>query len=434
MKLRDKLCIGMSLAPTWLSNEGWRAPHSGIEGLYSADFALEIAQQAEAANLDFVFRPDTTALPVPVLEQSFGFSSLDSTLMMAALVRETRRIGLVTTMSTTFAPPFTIARQMMSLHWMSGGRAGLNVVTGLQGNENFGLDEMPSSPARYARATECLDVVQKLWNSFPASALKLDRASGQYADTVQIAPIDHHGAHFDVAGPLMIPAFPGPRVPLMQAGASVGGVALAGRSADMVFGQTLDMASALKARERLSDAAIAAGRRPEAVRLLPGLSLYLADTREEARAMFVANHLRVTDAQRIARVKESLGLDLTDWPEDRRIHPKDLPQDYTAPRGPAHGDLLRGVITAQTPRVAGFLQAPEVLASVHWQVIGTVDDAFDTIAAWFEAGAIDGFVALPGGSRHAVDLTLNHLVPRLAAAGLFRSRYSGDTLLHHLEE
>lgn len=162
MRLRNKLCIGMSLAPTWLSNEGWRAEDSGIEGLYSADFAVDIARRAEAAHMDFVFRPDASALPVPVLEQSFGFSSLDPTLLLTALVRETSKIGLVTTISTTFSHPYTIARQMMSLHWMSRGRAGWNVVTALQGNQNFGLADMPGSAERYDRAEEFVAAAQSL--------------------------------------------------------------------------------------------------------------------------------------------------------------------------------------------------------------------------------------------------------------------------------
>ena len=262
MKLRDTLCIGMSLAPTWLRDEGWRRPDSGIEGLFSAEFALDIARRAEAAHLDFVFRPDTHSLPVPVMETSFGFASLDSVLMMAALVQGTSRIGLVPTISTTFGHPYPTARQLMSLHWMSQGRAGCNIVTALQGQQNFGLTEMPSSAERYARAGEFVAAMQALWQSFPAEALRIDRATGQFADTALIRPADHHGAAFDIEGPLNIPAFPGPHIPMMQAGASAGGVALAGQMAEMVFAQTLTLQDALAARQALSRAAEAAGRAP----------------------------------------------------------------------------------------------------------------------------------------------------------------------------
>ena len=433
MRLRNKLCIGMSLAPTWLSNEGWRAEDSGIEGLYSADFAVDIARRAEAAHMDFVFRPDASALPVPVLEQSFGFSSLDPTLLLAALVRETSKIGLVTTISTTFSHPYTIARQMMSLHWMSRGRAGWNVVTALQGNQNFGLSEMPGSEERYDRAEEFVAAAQTLWASFPAEALLVDKATGRYADTDLIQPANHEGRNFRIAGPLNIPRFPGPRIPLMQAGASAGGVALAGKIADMVFAQTLDMTTAIQTRQRLSEAAQAAGRDPASVRLLPGLSLYLGDTRAEARDLFLANHRRVDRAQRIDRIRAALGIDLADWPGDRPVIPADLETGETA-RNPGHGKILRDLIAREALTVDQLLERPETLASVHWQIIGTVDDAVSTISQWFNAGAIDGFVAVPGGSPRSLDLTLEQLLPRLAEAGLYRATYSGETLAAHLDE
>ncbi|WP_010140757.1 NtaA/DmoA family FMN-dependent monooxygenase [Oceanicola sp. S124] len=434
MKLRDTLCIGMSLAPTWLRDEGWRRPGSGIEGLFSAEFALDIARRSEAAHLDFVFRPDTHSLPVPVMETSFGFASLDSVLMMAALVQGTSRIGLVPTISTTFAHPYPTARQLMSLHWMSQGRAGCNIVTALQGQQNFGLTEMPSSADRYARAGEFVTAMQALWQSFPSEALRIDRATGQFADTALIRPADHHGAAFDIEGPLNIPAFPGPHIPMMQAGASAGGIALAGQMAEMVFAQTLTRQDALAARQALSRAAKTAGRAPRDVRLLPGLSLYLADSRAEARDLFEANHARVDRPARLARLREATGLDLTAWPGDRPVRCADLPAVPPPSRFPTYGALLRELIAQEELTVDRLLARPELLASVHWQIIGTVEDAFQTISHWFETGAIDGFVAVPGGAPRSMHLTLEQLVPRLAEAGLFRKRYTNSTLTGHLAE
>lgn len=432
--LRPKLCIGMSLAPTWLSGEGWRASGSGIEGLYSTEFALDIARRAEAAHMDFVFRPDASFLPVPVMAQSFGFSSLDPTLMMAAIAHETRHIGLVTTISTTFGHPYTIARQLMSLHWMSRGRAGWNIVTALQGNANFGLPAMPSSQERYRRAAEFTEVVRRLWGSFPASALLVDRETGQYADPELLLPIDHQGPNFTVEGPLNIPEFSGPRIPLMQAGGSALGVDFAGQVADLVFGLTPDLPAALRMRKALTARAIAHRRQPRDVRLLPGLSLYLGDSRREAHELFVANHRRVDAAQRIRNVRDIIGLDLQDWPDDRRIRPEDLPEGFASTRGRQQADALRAIISDETPLPAALLARPEVLASMHWQVIGTPEDAAREIRRWFEAGAIDGFIAVPGGSRRSLDLTLNELLPRLVHDGIFRAGYGGETLASHLDE
>lgn len=433
MSCEPQLCIGLSLAPTWLSGEGWRAPDSGIEGLYSSDFALEVARRAEAAHLDFVFRPDAHFLPVPALEQSFGFSSLDPTLLMAAIARETSRIGLLTTVSTTFAHPYIAARQLMSLHWLSRGRAGWNVVTALAGHENFGLAEMPPSEIRYARAREFVEVVQALWQSFPDEALLIDRAAGRYADTGQIRPVAHRGAHFAVQGPMNLPRFPGPRLPMMQAGASANGIELAAGLADMVFAQTATIEAARAMRRALSDRAEAQGRAPRDVRLLPGLSLYLGETRAEAQELFLATHRRMTRAQRVARLREATGLDVEGWADDARILPAHLPPAPPLPQQRAAFDRVAAALAGGVCTVAGVLSGPEILGSVHWQIIGTVEDAAAEIGDWFRAGAVDGFVAVPGGSARSLELMLGSLIPRLAQEGLFRRGYRGATFWEHLQ-
>ena len=81
-----------------------------------------------------------------------------------------------------------------------------------------------------------------------------------------------------------------------------------------------------------------------------------------------------------------------------------------------------------------LLLKPEVISAAHWQVIGTVDDAVASIVEWAEAGAIDGFIAAPGGSVESVHLFLEQVMPRLVELGLFRSGYSGSTFAHHLQE
>ena len=276
MSNRKRLHIGMSLAPTWLSGDAWRQPDSNIEGIYSADFAVDIAKRSEAAHLDFVFRPDVSCLNMDGLESGSGFASLDPTVLLACIARETSRIGLVSTVSTTFFPPYVVARQLQSLHWVSNGRAGWNIVTALQGHENFGLEAMPGADERYARAAEFTRLVHDLWASYPNQALLLDRENGRYADRSQVHPVDHAGEYFRVRGPLNLPAFGKARIPLVQAGASDTGRDFAASVADLVFAPTPDKDAALELRRDLSQRARRHGRRPEDIRLLPGLSLYLS--------------------------------------------------------------------------------------------------------------------------------------------------------------
>ena len=291
-----------------------------------------------------------------------------------------------------FVPPFMLARQIMSLHWRSHGRAGWNIVTALDGHENFGLPAMPSSEERYARAAEYTEVVRLLWQSFPEESLKRNRESECYADPSQIRSLNHTGSQFSVKGPLNLPAFGRAPIPLVQAGASEVGRNFASSIADAIFAATPDVEAATDLRRDLRQRAEGHGRRADDIRLLPGLSLYLAPTRKEAEELFAFTHARGDRNRKIVHILKLPGLDLADWPEDRRITAADLPSDLPAGASKTHAELLRRVIVREEPLLPDLLGRPEVIGSGHWQIVGTVDDAVQEISAWADAGAIDGFI------------------------------------------
>lgn len=432
MTVRHSLHIGMSLSPTWLSGDAWRLADSNVEGIYGSEFYLAVAKRAEAAKLDFVFRADTLFIDETVLDRGPGFSGIDPMILLAALARETSRIGLIATVSTSFNEPYQVARQLMSLHWLSQGRVGWNIVTALAGQKNFGLEAMPSAEQRYARAAEFTEVVKKLWQSFPHAALKIDRHSGVFADPELVKPISHLGPLFKVAGPLTVPDYKGVDIPLIQAGASDTGRNFAAGIADAIFASTPDIIAAKELRQDLRRRATSQGRHGDDIRLLPGLNLYLAETKAQAKELFAASHARVDRQQRLASVSRLIGLDLTAWPDDRQVTLADIPKPSEPPRSRTHYELMLRLIDRDKPTVAELLNRPEVIASAHWLIVGTVDDAAKEIAKWRDAAAIDGFIAVPGGSFNSVKLTLDELIPRLAEKGLFRKEYSGSTFVEHL--
>ncbi|AJE47129.1 NtaA/DmoA family FMN-dependent monooxygenase [Celeribacter indicus] len=431
------LHIGMTLTPTWLSGEAWRRPDSGVEGLMGQDYYIDIARRAEAAKLDFVFRPDTLAVNMGLLGRGAGMAGLDPTLLLCAIAHATSRIGLLTTVSTTFYPPYILARMLMSLHWLSGGRAGWNIVTALDGQRNFSLEDMPSPEDRYTRAAEVTEIVTRLWDSFPGDAWQPDRETGQFVRAELVRPIHFKGTYYSVEGPLGVPnmgaATGACRIPLVQAGASEAGRDFASRVADATFASTPDMEAAIELRRDLRRRARAHGRPEDAVRLMPGLSLYLAATEAEARELYRATHAGADEARKLANIREMTGLDLSGWPKDRRIRASDLPPAPQKVRSRTHAALLRRAIERQEPTLAELLNAPEVMGSAHWQVIGTPGQAMDAIRTWRAAGALDGFILFPGGSVDAMHLCLDTLAPALSDAGLLRREYAGSTFASHFE-
>ncbi|CAH1057750.1 NtaA/DmoA family FMN-dependent monooxygenase [Paenibacillus pseudetheri] len=427
-----QLCIGLSLNATWMKGDGWRHPDSEVEKMGAIEYYIDLAKMAENSRLDFLFRADYLYVSPQMLGDSSNFGSPDPALFFAAIARETERIGLVTTISTTFNPPYVVARQLQSLHWLSNGRAGWNIVTSIEGADNFSDSPMPSPEERYAKAKEFTDVVCKLWESFPNEAIVIDRQSGMFSDKDKVTAINHSGEFFSVKGPLTLPAHRSGTPPLFQAGASDIGRNFASSVADAIFAAMPDIESGVELRNDLRKRAAEQGRDPDAIRVLPGLYFFLADTREEALELHKTAHANLSLERRHASLKSVLGLDLTGCTIDRRVTADMLPDPNQAVRSRTHAELLRRYIIKNQPTVKEILDRPEVVGSAHWVSVGTVEDVLNDIIERFEAGAMDGFIALPGGSEQSMELFFEKLVPKLVERGLFRSEYTGCTFREHL--
>lgn len=427
-----QLCIGLSLSATWMKGDGWRRSDSGVEKMGAIDYYIDLAKMAEKAKLDFLFKADYLYVSPQMLGDSANFGSPDPTMMFAAIARETERIGLVTTISTTFNPPYVVARQLQSLHWLSNGRAGWNIVTSIEGAENFGDSPIPSPQERYAKAMEFTDVVRKLWESFPNEAIVIDRESGIFSDKDKVTSIHHSGDFFSVRGPLTLPAHTSGSIPLFQAGASDTGRNFASSIADAIFAAMPDLESGVELRTDLRRRAKEHGRDPNAIKVLPGLYFFLAETREEAHELHKSAHAHLSVERRHASLKSVLGLDLSSFELDHCVTADMLPDPNQPVRSRTHAELLRRYITKYEPTVEEVLARPEVVGSAHWVSVGTVDDVLNEIIQRFEAGAIDGFIALPGGSEESMKIFFEKLMPQLVERGLFRSEYAGSTLRAHL--
>ncbi|XID94976.1 NtaA/DmoA family FMN-dependent monooxygenase [Paenibacillaceae bacterium WGS1546] len=426
-----QLCIGLSLTATWLKGkEAGREAAKGTQA-NSFDMYIELARIAERAKLDFVFQPDALVMRAWG-GRSPGFLSLDPTLLLTLIATKTERIGLVTTISTTFNPPYVVARQLQSLHWISGGRAGWNIVTSLDGAENFTSEAMPSAEQRYAKAREFTDVVRKLWASYPYESLAADAAVDSGAERPQIKVIDHRGEYFSVKGPLNTPGHPKGTPPFFQAGASDTGRNFAASVADAIFASIPDMEAGVELCSDLRRRAIAQGRSEQAVRVLPGLYFFLAETGEQAQQLYEQAHAHLSRERRFASIEMILGVDLSHLSDNQIVTEEMLPDPQKAVRSRTHANLLRRYICEHKPQVSELLRRPEVVGSAHWVSVGTVDDVLQDIITWFEAGAMDGFIALPGGSVRSMELFFEQLVPKLVERGLYRSEYTGSSLREHL--
>ncbi len=167
---------------------------------------------------------------------------------------------------------------------ISGGRSGWNVVTSANEAEasNFGREHHLPKHERYKRAREFVGVVRGLWSSWDEDAFLFDKADGRFYDPAKRHRLDHAGEYFKVRGPLTVSRSPQGEPVIVQAGASQDGRQLAAETAEVVFcaHQSLDAARAFYAdvKGRMP----AAGRDPDHLKIMPGLGVMVAPSRQHA--------------------------------------------------------------------------------------------------------------------------------------------------------
>src|SRR4051812_11855806 len=108
---KPKMIIGMHLGNGYGSLPGaWRMPNVDPTSYTSFDARVKQAKAAERGKFQFLFLPDGPgAVMADIATESSGFN-LDVMMTLAAVARETERIGLIATGSTTFNEPFNLAR------------------------------------------------------------------------------------------------------------------------------------------------------------------------------------------------------------------------------------------------------------------------------------------------------------------------------------
>ena len=266
---------------------GWRHPQAHAGGLHDIRYFLRMAQRAEAAKFDAVFFADGPGFRRVEGRDAFSrmdVGKLEPITMLAALAMGTERIGLIATASTSFNEPYNIARKFASLDHISGGRAGWNAVTSTGENEahNFGFRTLEGHETRYERASEFIDVVRGLWDSWEDDAFLLDKQSGRYFNPDKLHALGHDGKYYFVHGPLNVGRAPQGHPLLVQAGGSETGRALGARTADAIFtvNPPLDEAKAFYADMKRRVAAF--GRDPESLKIMPSIQVVIGETRKDA--------------------------------------------------------------------------------------------------------------------------------------------------------
>lgn len=420
--------IGMHLGNGYGNLPGaWRASSVDPTGYASFDAKVRHAQAAERGKLQFLFLPDGPTYVGDIAHEPPNFN-LDVMLTLAAVARETSRIGLVATGSTTFNEPFNLARQFKALDVMSHGRAGWNAVTS-SGNDvaaNYGM-RLPSSSDRYGRAHETVRIVQSLWGSWGKDAWIHDQATGKFANAGEIAPVNLSGTHVASRGPLYIPPSEQGQPVVFHAGGSPNALELAGRYATGVIGVAFTIDDARTQRQAFRAAAERAGRDPDEIKFFAGLMTTIAADRREALDRRATLSGRIFP-QRVAYLGQMLGLQLDSTRLDEPLTSEQLAAARPSLADPRSSHALR--IAREGWSVRDVLAHGVI--DYHPVIVGPAVEAADHMQEWFETDAVDGFWVSPDLYDPGVDAFVDGVVPILQDRGLFHREYEGATLRHHL--
>lgn len=404
----------------------WRHPDSAVERLGDIRYYEELARTAERGRFDAVFLADGHA----AIELGDGPRwFLEPLTLLAAVARATERIGLVSTVSSTFGTPFHVARQLASLDHISAGRVGWNVVTSMFDVEarNHGYAAMPSHAERYARAEEMVATVLALWDSWDDDALVLDRA-GDFVRPGSVRAIHHQGTQFRVDGPLTVPRPPQGHPVLFQAGASEQGRDLAARRAEAIYAVAWDLPAAQAYYRDMQRRVAAAGRR-EAVPVMPGLVTFIGSTEAEARAKQRELDELLPAESSLNQLATFIEQDCSGWALDEPVPALPPLSAFRGPQG-RYSTILR-IIETEQPTVRQLL-GRLAAGGGHCTVVGTPEQVADHIEYWLDHEAADGFNLMPPALPHSLDDFVDQVVPLLQQRGRLRRDYQGSTLREHL--
>ncbi|MFD2841621.1 LLM class flavin-dependent oxidoreductase [Populibacterium corticicola] len=412
----------------------WRHPSSQPGANYSARHYQGIAQKAEASKIDAVFFADVPA--AGVAEYSAG-GQLEPITTLASIAAVTEKIGLIATASTTFYEPYNLARLFSTLDHLSGGRAGWNIVT--TGHElvgrNFGFEVFPEVSERYARASEFVDTTKLLWDSWEDDAIVFDKENGRYADASKLHEPNFHGKYINVDGLLTTPRPPQGHPVLIQAGASNDGRAFAAKYAEAIFTAHQRIEDAQAFYNDIKAQAVALGRSEDDVKILPGLSPFVAATEAEAQAKArELNELTIPEYG-LGLIRSNLAGQDDSWFTVDNLEER-VPLELFADAGDVTNNnrsrlqVIAGIVEREQPTLRELLHK---LAGGrgHQVVAGTPEQIADRIQVWAENRAADGFNVMPPLYPAGLDDFLDHVVPILQQRGLFRTEYSGSTLRDH---
>ena len=429
----SKFHLGWFLGPG-ITIQGWNEP--GFAPGYDwtkPDIFVDAARALERACFDVFILEDSSAVPYAYkgsmdfyLRHATMTPKFDPVMLTPYLIQATKHIGLAPTLTTTFYPPWLLARSLSTLDHFSSGRIAWNIVTATSdaAAQNYGLDKQIEHDMRYDMADEFVDCVSQLWDAWEPDAVVMDEANHTFIDPAKVKTVNFEGRFYKTRGPLNVPRSPQGRPVFVAPGGSPRGRQFAGRNAEIVLagGETVEDMKGY--RDDVLKHAAGLGRDPTKIKAMftcvPTV-VKSADEVEDTKKALAA--MRAKHLERgLAAMSFLSGIDFSKFDLDQP-----LPPDLTTN---GHQSALAKWI-GKTPR--SILQSYTRKGGVDFT--GTADHVAGMMQEIMEEVGGDGFLIFNSyfDRRYVIEVC-DGLVPELQRRGVTRKAYAHKHLMDNLRE
>ena len=218
--------------------EAWRYS-ADLQPVTSGRYWSNLATTAERGLLDFVTFDDALTAQRrrrPEIEARWLAGRPDAVLVASRVAPVTSHIGLIPVATVTHTEPFHISKAIATLDFVSHGRAG-GPVRGrgpAHEAELFGRRDVIGADL-FDEASDAVEVVRGLWDSWEDDAIIRDVATGRFVDRDKLHYIDFAGKYFSVKGPSITPRSPQGQPVVAALAHALPIYEFASRSTDLVF-------------------------------------------------------------------------------------------------------------------------------------------------------------------------------------------------------
>ena len=409
----------------------WTHPRDTSTQYKTLEYWTGLAQLLERGLFDGLFIADIVGVydvyqnSVDVtLKESIQLPVNDPLLLVSAMAAVTKNLGFGLTANLTYEAPYLFARRMSTLDHLSRGRVGWNIVTGYLDSaaKAMGLNEQIEHDRRYDQADEYLQVLYKLCEgSWENDAVINDPQQRIYAQPDKVHKVKHKGEFYQVEGYHLCEPSPQRTPVLFQAGSSDRGLQFAGQHAECVFISGQNKASTREQVDKVRASAVAAGRKPEDIKIFMGLNVIVGATEALARAKH-AEYLEFASAEAgVAHFAASTGIDFAEYELDEPIQYVKSNAIQSATKNLKNNDWTRQRLLDQ-----------HALGGRYITVIGSAQHVADELESWIAETGLDGFnltrIVTPETYVDFIDL----VIPELQRRGSYKTAYDSGSLREKL--